>query len=71
MTRPTVLLALLLLAAFGIAWQWWPRREPSSQPEPPAPWPGHPTGATGNSTTPVWGTFRDPYCDSLQERGAP
>ena len=68
MTRPPVLLALLLLAAFGIAWQWWPRREPGS---PPAPWLGHPTGATGNGTVLAWGTFRDPYCDSLRERGAP
>ena len=65
--RPILLLAFLLLAAFGIAWQWWPRREPSSQPEPPAPWPGHPTGATGNSTVPV--TFRESYCDSLRESG--
>ena len=65
--RPAAILAILFLAAFGIAWQWWPRREPSS---PPGPWPGHPTGATGNSPLPVGGPFREPALDSLRERGA-
>jgi len=67
--KPAALLEAALLAAFGIAWQWWPRREPGPSYRwtmlDPMPTTSNPIGVT---RTPFF--VRGPSLDSLRERGA-